>query len=89
MVEAELFSAALGLQKPWHVSELDFSANKKRLDISIDYEVGSLFPYPVCGVPSKAYDSKTKSWRHLDFFQHEAYLSPSFDFTDKNTIKNI
>ncbi len=75
MVEAELFSAALGLQKPWHVSELDFSANKKRLDISIDYEVGSLFPCPVCGVPSKAYDSKTKSWRHLDFFQHEAYLS--------------
>ncbi len=29
MVEAELFSAALGLQKPWHVSELDFSANKQ------------------------------------------------------------
>jgi len=37
IVEAELFSAALGLQKPRHVSELDFSANKKRFDISIDY----------------------------------------------------
>jgi len=75
MVEAELFSAALGLQKPWCVSELDFSVSKKRLDITIDFDAGSLFPCPVCGAPSKAYDSKMKSWRHLDFFQHEAYLN--------------
>jgi transposase len=75
MMEAELFAAALGLQKPWCVSELDFSASRKRLDITIDFEAGSLFPCPTCGTPSKAYDCKTKSWRHLDFFQHEAHLS--------------
>ncbi len=73
-MEAELFAAALGLQAPWCVSELNFSLDKKRLDISIDFEAGSLFDCPICGTPSKAYDSKTKSWRHLNFFQHEAYL---------------
>jgi transposase len=74
MVEAELFAAALGLQQPWYVSGLEFSVPNKRLDIEIDFEPGSHFPCPVCGTPSKAYDSTSKSWRHLDFFQHEAHL---------------
>ncbi len=74
MVEAELFAAALGLSSPWYVSGLDFSTSKKRLDITLDFEVGGLFPCPVCGTPSKAYDSTTKSWRHLNFFQYEAHL---------------
>lgn len=74
MVEAKLFAAALGLHKPWYVSGLEFSASKRRLDISLDFEVGGLFPCPVCGTLSKAYDSATKSWRHLNFFQYEAYL---------------
>ncbi|MDA3869711.1 MAG: ISL3 family transposase [Gammaproteobacteria bacterium] len=74
MVEAELFAAALGLQQPWYVSGLEFSVLNKRLDIEIDFEPGSLFPCPVCGTPSKAYDTTTKSWRHLNFFQHEAHL---------------
>ena len=75
MIEAELFAAALGLQKPWYVSSLDFSASKKRLDIKIDFVAGGLFPCPVCGTPAKAYDSSEKSWQHLNFFQHEAHLN--------------
>ena len=74
MVEAELFAAALGLQQPWYVSGREFSVLNKRLDIEIDFEPGSLFPCPVCGTLSKAYDSTSKSWRHLDFFQYEANL---------------
>lgn len=73
-MEAELFAAALGLQSPWYVSGLDFSLAKKNLDINIDFKAGSLFACPACGTPSKAYDSSTKRWRHLNFFQHEAYL---------------
>jgi len=73
-VEAELFAAALGLQSPWYVSGLDFSLAKKNLDINIDFKAGSLFACPACGTPSKAYDSSTKRWRHLNFFQHETYL---------------
>jgi len=50
-VEAELFAAALGLQSPWYVSGLDFSLAKKKLDINIDFEPGSLFSCPACGTP--------------------------------------
>ncbi len=32
-------------------------------------------PCPVCGLASKVHDTEEKSWRHLDFFQHSAYLT--------------
>jgi len=74
MQEQKLFAAALGLQLPWYVSNLDFSLKNNKLNIEIDFERGSEFPCPCCGKPSKAYDTKKQSWRHMDFFQHQAHL---------------
>jgi len=74
MPEQELFAAAIGLQSPWYVSNLDFSLANKKLGIEIDFERGSEFPCPCCGKPAKAYDTKQQSWRHMNFFQHQAYL---------------
>lgn len=69
-----LFTAALGLQPPWEVKSLDFNADERRLDIVVDFERGASFPCPECGAPSKAHDTVERTWRHLDFFQHAAYL---------------
>ena len=74
MQEQRLFAAALGLQSPWFVSSLDFSLENKTLDINIDFERGSEFTCPCCGKAAKAYDTKKQSWRHMNFFQHQAYL---------------
>jgi len=65
---------ALGLTEPWRVVKDTFSAKEKRLDITINFPRGSKFPCPDCGAESKAYDSEIKTWRHLNFFQHETYL---------------
>jgi hypothetical protein len=70
-----LFTAALGLQPPWEVKSLEFNASEHRLDILVDFQRGASFPCPVCGVPSKAHDTEEKTWQHLDFFQHAAYLT--------------
>lgn len=70
-----LFAVALGLQPPWEVKALDFSLEAKRLDIRVDFERGTSFPCPECGKPAKAHDTEEKTWRHLDFFQHAAYLT--------------
>ena len=70
-----LFTLALGLQSPWEVRSLQFSAEDKRLDIRVDFEGGSSFPCPECGKPAKAHDTEEKTWRHMDFFQHAAYLT--------------
>lgn len=72
--EQELFAMAIGLQSPWFVSNLDFSLKDKRLNIEIDFERGSNFFCPVCNKPAKAHDTKQQTWRHMDFFQHQAYL---------------
>jgi transposase len=53
-----------------------FDVNQKRLDIHIDFAKGSLFSCPVCGqTDCVVHDTEPKSWRHLNFFQHEAFLN--------------
>jgi transposase len=69
-----LFGMALGIVFPWEVTEVSFSKESNRLDITIDFQRGSTFPCPICGSSAPAYDTTEKTWRHLNFFQYEAYL---------------
>jgi transposase len=76
MKDTELLQMALGLAPPWQVSAAEFDPDQKRLDIRLDFPKGSTFTCPTCGqVGLKAYDTIEKTWRHLNFFQHEAHLS--------------
>lgn len=76
MKDLDLFQLALGLELPWQVSSSSFDADKKRLDIRIDFLSASSFCCPRCGRQGlKAYDTSEATWRHLNFFQHEAYLT--------------
>lgn len=74
----EMFAAALTLAPPWQVVLVEFDQQGGRLDLGLDFGRGARFPCPepgcaqaVCAV----HDSVDKTWRHLDFFQHQAYLS--------------
>ena len=69
-----LFGMALGIVPPWEVTEVSFSKESNRLDITIDFQRGATFLCPVCGAPAPAYDTTEKTWQHLNFFQYEAYL---------------
>mgnify|MGYP005844830141 CR=1 FL=1 len=76
MRDTDLLQMALGLMPPWQVSSSDFDPQQRRLDITIDFPRGSTFSCPECGMEKvKAYDTEQKTWRHLNFFQHETYLS--------------
>jgi transposase len=75
MRDIDLFQLALGLVPPWMVSDAKFDADKKRLDIEIDFKTGGRFACPECGkADCPVHDTVKKSWRHLNFFQHEAFL---------------
>ena len=52
----------------------EFDAQAGRLDIRIDFPRGSRFACPSCGASCPAYDTSEMTWRHLNFFQHEAHL---------------
>lgn len=75
MRDKDLFQLALGLLPPWLVNECKFDLSKKQLDIWIDFSRGAEFSCPNCGRSGcKAYDTQEKKWRHLNFFEHVAYL---------------
>jgi len=76
MRDTSLLQLALALSPPWTVSRADFDAEAHRLDIQIDFPPGSRFACPTCGAADcPAYDTVRKTWRHLNFFQHQAYLT--------------
>lgn len=70
-----LFGVALGIVTPWQVEGVEFSKETKRLDIRINFRRGAMFPCPVCGTLVPVHDTTEKTWRHLNFFQYDAYLT--------------
>jgi transposase len=71
-----LFQAALGLTDPWQVTSVVFDRDAKRLDLRVDFPRGSMFCCPECDRAGlKAYDSAEKTWRHMDFWQHQTFLT--------------
>jgi len=77
-MQSELFQQALHINAPWLIKSIDFDAEKKRLDIHIDFEAGSTFSDPSGSGDGakmyKAYDTVKKTWQHLNFFEYECYL---------------
>ena len=72
-VEA-LFTSALGLKSPWEVVKVEFDTAKRRIDFEVACNAKQL-PCPVCGVNGQGiHDRVRRDWRHLDFFQNEAWL---------------
>jgi len=74
-MESNLFQNALGITFPWKITSVQFDIKTKRLDIHIDFERGATFTDNE--TPDKAYkvyDTVKKTWKHLNFFQHECYL---------------
>jgi transposase len=76
--EGALFTAALGLQSPWRVASVKFDEEAKELHIYLDFVRGSVFACPGCGSPVKAYDTRERVWRHMNFFEHKCYLHADF-----------
>lgn len=78
MEPTSLFTAALGLQPPWQVTDVRFDQEAGRIDFDVAYGKGSRFTCPACEAEGQpVHDSRVRSWRHLNFFQYEAYIHAS------------
>jgi transposase len=72
MNSKEIFQLALQLSEPWYVKEIDFKETqfgRQELHIQIEYRKGFVFE-----PGSSVHDTDERTWRHLNFFQHESYL---------------
>lgn len=70
----QLFEQALGIQAPWYVNGVEFSAEEKRLTINVDFEAGARFVVEGTEGEHPVHDTVLKRYRHLNFFEHECYL---------------
>jgi len=70
----DLFKIALGLQDPWLVerAELLDQQGTRQLHLHIGHKPGVKFFYE--GELYAVYDHQERTWRHLNFFEHECYL---------------
>ena len=75
-VEVEaLFTSALGLQPPWLVEDVKLDVVKRRIDFEVLCQ-GAVLSCPHCGAAGQpVHDRLRRAWRHLDFFQFEAWLN--------------
>lgn len=69
-----LFEAALGIAPPWFVAGVRFDEASKVLTVGIDFTAGSRFVAEGAVGEHPVHDTVTKSYRHLNFFQHECVL---------------
>jgi hypothetical protein len=73
-MSTQLFESALGIKAPWSVRSVDFDEAAKRLTVQIDFEAGTRFAVSGHAGEHPVHDTVTKTYRHLNFFQHECHL---------------
>lgn len=69
-----LFEAALGIAPPWFVAGVRFDETSKVLTVGVDFAVGTRFAADGAAGDHPVHDTITKTYRHLNFFQHECVL---------------
>ena len=81
MLQNDLFSLALGLAEPWFASDVRLDLKDEaglqpgELHITLDFRPGGRFACSPCGAAGlEVHDTKERTWQHLNFFQHRAWL---------------
>jgi transposase len=69
-----LFEAALGIAAPWFVEGVRFNEASKVLTVDINFAVSSRFGVDGVAGVHPVHDAVVRSYRHLNFFQHECVL---------------
>lgn len=71
---AKVFEAALGIAAPWLVGAVEFDESTKVLTVQIDFRPGTRFAISGYEGEHPVHDTVAKTYRHLNFFQHECHL---------------
>lgn len=70
----ELYAAILGIQAPWQVTDVDFSKEVEVVRVQIRMKRGTRLRCPTCNEVCPGYDTRRRSWRHLDTCQYKTIL---------------
>lgn len=71
---AELFAAILGVRAPWHVTDVEVRTKQADVTVMIEAQSSTPLPCPRCGRPSPGYDTRRRTWRHLDTCEYRTII---------------
>ena len=74
MRDTGLYAAILGVTAPWEVSNVDVRAKEEEIHVTIGARSGTHFTCPQCGKHCPGYDTRRRTWRHLDTCQFATFL---------------
>jgi transposase len=74
MRDHELYAAILGVQLPWQVTSVALDPKAEEVRVVIEAVTGTRFSCPQCQAPCPGYDTRRRSFRHLDTCQFKTIL---------------
>lgn len=66
MQDKELYEKLLGLQAPWHVTDVNLEIEVSKVTVRLSHDLLERFPCPECGIEGTTHDHRLRRWRHLD-----------------------
>jgi transposase len=72
--DRELYATILGISKPWRVERVDVRADAGEVEVFLECDAPAL-SCPTCQAAAPRYDSRRRSWRHLDTCQYRTVLT--------------
>lgn len=74
MRDKELYARILDVRAPWQVEQVELDEKVAEVRVLIRVPGGTRLPCPQCGEHCPGYDTRRRSWRHLDTCQFKTIL---------------
>jgi transposase len=74
MRDKDLYAAILNIRLPWQITSVDLDSKAEEVRVLIEAVQGTRFPCPQCQSVCPGYDTRRRSWRHLDTCQFKTVL---------------
>ena len=74
MHDIGLYAAILGIKAPWQVTAVELRVKEEEVLVSVAARPESRLPCPSCGKPCAGYDTRRRTWRHLDTCQFKTFV---------------
>lgn len=74
MRDRDLYAKLLGIGAPWVVRDVDARIGAREVKVFISFDDTATAKCPECGAACSRYDTRTRTWRHLDTMQYQTLL---------------
>lgn len=75
MRDRDLYAKLLCIETPWFVRDVDARLDAREVEVQIGLPPKARLACPECGATCGRYDTRKRSWRHLDTMQYRTVLT--------------